>query len=202
MPYPDEVSVNVPDPAMPGEFFLTRPEPDRHTVEGLPKKPWGGTPPPPRVSVPMLLGPEHNPVLILTQALDLAIAANTILVEEFDFHEIYRDLINIIRNDDDPKTRMAAMRQLHKFIKDSLTVSGKVSKVTLTEKIRSPDGTTAERSVITRSLSRSLEGMKRVEPEGVRAPVPIPLALPEGEVQDPPPSAGPPPGPSVDPPIC
>lgn len=110
-----------------------------------------------KTKVPFLLDPSHDPVKLMTKMFDMAIAANAILVEEFDFHEIYAAYIDMFRNDPDPKVRMAASDRLLKQFKDVLTAAGAVSRVTDVARVRSPDGTLAEREVVTHHVLRSFE---------------------------------------------
>lgn len=126
-----------------------------------------------RAAAPMLLTEEHNPISILSEMFDLVIAANTVLTEAFNFAEIPQTYIDLFRNDPDPKVRMAAGDRLLKYFRDCLVASGAVAKATETFQIRSADGTTAERSVVTRRLMHAFQeempNVRRVEPENIPA---------------------------------
>ena len=110
-----------------------------------------------RSNVPLVLTKDHDPADMLSRMFDLAVAANAMLVEEFEFHELYATYIELFRHDPDPKIRMAAGDRLIKLFKDALVARGVVAQVTDVAKVRSPDGTMAERSVITRHVLRSFE---------------------------------------------
>lgn len=143
-----------------------------------------------RSNLPILLKEDQDPITILSQAFDLFAIANAILHEEFDFSELPIALIDIFRNDPDPKVRMQASDRLLRLVKDAMIAHGAVGKVVESAKIRSPDGTTAERSVVTRQIMRSFEeaspNARRVEnvaqiQEGVPPANSLPPASPEGE---------------------
>jgi hypothetical protein len=134
-------------------------------------------PPPPRAIAPIILSPEQNPNEVLAQIYNMAVLANSILVEQFSFDEVYRDYINIIRNDPDPKNRLAASDRLLKMIREFLINSGALAKVSEIV-IRSPDGTTASRETITRRISRTFEEETRAnQPQDLQdSPAPNPPA--------------------------
>ncbi len=147
-----------------------------------------------RTNLPILLKEDQDPITILSQAFDLFSIANAILHEEFDFSELPIALIDIFRNDPDPKVRMQASDRLLRLVKDAMIAHGAVGKVVESAKIRSPDGTTAERSVVTRQIMRSFEeaspNVRRVEnvaeveskppPPGIAGQAPSPPSA-EGE---------------------
>lgn len=121
-----------------------------------------------RPKAPIVTSQSKNPSRELAKMFDMAIAVAALMEEEFEFSELYHTYIDMFRNDPDPKIRMAAGDRIMKMVKDALVAGGAVSKVVESVQIRSPDGTTAERSVINRSIIRSFQednSHARPEPE-------------------------------------
>lgn len=122
--------------------------------------------------VPIVTSQSKNPSRELAKMFDMAIAVAALMEDEFEFSELYHTYIDMFRNDPDPKIRMAAGDRIVKMVKDALVAGGAVSKVVESVQIRSPDGTTAERSVINRSIIRSFQednSHARPEPEVIPA---------------------------------
>lgn len=128
---------------------------------------------------PMILLPDKNPTEYLAALFDMNTAAYSLMIENFEFKEIYATLIDIFRNDGDPKVRMQASDRIIKMIRDAMVGSGALGKVVETAKIRSPDGTVAERATVTRHIMRSFEESSPHARKQVRNEAPNPQSGPD-----------------------